>query len=178
MAGLRCVTNHYALHAGTRSDFQILANPEYLHGREGFPKSGVHGRFDMIRCPSRPAKSMQRDQMTASMRLGASRLLGPKEFGMSLRDRALARTGTITRSASQPAGGRSPGAPPGASWRAAARAMEVERPMVVEQLSPMYTGVRGDGTVGRFRYVPPPECAEIMQSWSSARAVSGVDYPR
>mmetsp|Transcript_22733 Transcript_22733/g.46045 ORF Transcript_22733/g.46045 Transcript_22733/m.46045 type:complete len:176 (-) Transcript_22733:76-603(-) len=175
MAGLRSVTNHYALHAGSRSDFQILANPEFRLGKEG-TKYGVSERYDVKRCASRPVKSMQRDIMTASMRSGASRLLGPREYGMSLRDRALSRpAGSLTRSFSLPAGGaRSPGA----SWKTMASRLEAERPFVEERQSPTYTGARGDGTVGRFKYIPPPECVEIMQNWSAARAASSSEGPR
>mmetsp|Transcript_78690 Transcript_78690/g.230873 ORF Transcript_78690/g.230873 Transcript_78690/m.230873 type:complete len:178 (+) Transcript_78690:147-680(+) len=176
MAGLRGVTNHYALHAGSRSDFQILANPEYRLGKEG-TKCGVSDRYDARRCATRPAKSMMRDKMTASMRLGASRLVGPREHGMSLQDRALARTtGTFSRSMSLPASGsRSPGA----SWRTIAARMEGGEPQRLQPLehSPTYRGARGDGTVGRFKYIPPPECVEIMQNWSAAKAGSGFDGP-
>uniref|UniRef100_A0A7S1QK67 Uncharacterized protein n=1 Tax=Alexandrium catenella TaxID=2925 RepID=A0A7S1QK67_ALECA len=173
MAGLRGVTNHYSLHAGSRSDFQILAHPEFRHGKEG-TKYGVPGHFDVQRCASRPARSKQRDIMMASMRSGTERLLGPREFGMSLRDRAAARTaGTLTRSCSLPAaGGRSPGA----SWRSVAVRLEAERSFAEEQ-PPSYTGARGDGTVGRFRYVPPPDCVAIMQNWNAA-AASGTKYAR
>mmetsp|Transcript_81569 Transcript_81569/g.253288 ORF Transcript_81569/g.253288 Transcript_81569/m.253288 type:complete len:96 (+) Transcript_81569:232-519(+) len=95
---------------------------------------------------------------------------------MSLRDRAQTRTGgTLSRSMSLPAGSS---APPGASWRTLAKRYEADRPAADEHRSLNYTGARGDGTVGRFKYVPPADCVEIMQNWSTARAASGIEFPR
>eukprot|EP00416_Gambierdiscus_australes_P012786 CAMPEP_0171129390 /NCGR_PEP_ID=MMETSP0766_2-20121228/118872_1 /TAXON_ID=439317 /ORGANISM="Gambierdiscus australes, Strain CAWD 149" /LENGTH=205 /DNA_ID=CAMNT_0011592585 /DNA_START=15 /DNA_END=632 /DNA_ORIENTATION=- len=199
MAELRTVTNHYALHASARSDYLILANPEYRFGRHG-AHPGNWEPYDQRRCASRPAKSIVRDQMTSSMRMGNARLLGPREFESTLQERALARSASAAHartegSSSQSwreraaslraelskqrkglqastAHSRSESGPIHA-WRAREACLRAERSRHGEGPEAYSRGPDGITTVGKWRYVPPPEMAEIMRQWAVAKEGNG-----
>eukprot|EP00933_Yihiella_yeosuensis_P082428 TRINITY_DN96303_c0_g1_i1.p1 TRINITY_DN96303_c0_g1~~TRINITY_DN96303_c0_g1_i1.p1 ORF type:complete len:201 (-),score=28.44 TRINITY_DN96303_c0_g1_i1:59-661(-) len=86
--------NHYAMFAGSRSDFLMLGHPEFRMGRVACEQGTyIQEHYDTTRCPSKPNRTPQRDRMIASRRQGSPRLRGPRQHssGLTLKQRALVR---------------------------------------------------------------------------------------
>mmetsp|Transcript_86787 Transcript_86787/g.193207 ORF Transcript_86787/g.193207 Transcript_86787/m.193207 type:complete len:209 (-) Transcript_86787:66-692(-) len=85
-------TNHFSQYAGHRSDFIVVRNPEFIHGRLGSER-GVGHRWDDSKIPSHRARSAVSEQLAASRRRNEARLLAPREGGSgpTLKTRALTR---------------------------------------------------------------------------------------
>mmetsp|Transcript_96910 Transcript_96910/g.172499 ORF Transcript_96910/g.172499 Transcript_96910/m.172499 type:complete len:195 (-) Transcript_96910:88-672(-) len=82
--------NHYAMFAGSRSDFIVVGHPEFNIGKLASEK-GVGGQWDTRRCPSRPARGHVMEKLRHSMNESSPRLRGPRQQGLTLKERALER---------------------------------------------------------------------------------------
>lgn len=71
MYGLRCVTNHYGMYGGARSDSLIFGHPEYQRGRVG-SEMGM-GPGWVPRGPTRRSRSLVMDKIKASASLNSPR---------------------------------------------------------------------------------------------------------
>ncbi|CAE7454345.1 unnamed protein product [Symbiodinium necroappetens] len=88
-----CGGNHFGMFAGTRSDFIITQHPEFNLGRVA-SEQGLGNQWDTSRYASRINRSFVLQRLHESRLQGSPRLRGPREHGLTLKDRALVRAAT------------------------------------------------------------------------------------
>ncbi|CAK9116761.1 unnamed protein product [Durusdinium trenchii] len=83
--------NHLGMFAGTRSDFIITQHPEFHLGRLA-SEQGLGQQWDTTRCACKTSRSWVMQKIHDSMLNSSERLCGPRAQGVSLKQRALARS--------------------------------------------------------------------------------------
>eukprot|EP00931_Biecheleriopsis_adriatica_P043850 TRINITY_DN25055_c0_g1_i1.p1 TRINITY_DN25055_c0_g1~~TRINITY_DN25055_c0_g1_i1.p1 ORF type:complete len:180 (+),score=26.05 TRINITY_DN25055_c0_g1_i1:46-585(+) len=92
--------NHFSMFAGSRSDFIITNHPEFNLGRVASEK-GMGPGWDITKTPCKSGTSREMRQLQASRRASSPRLRGPRQHGMTLKERALARSSSSPSFASR-----------------------------------------------------------------------------
>ncbi|CAE7434041.1 unnamed protein product [Symbiodinium natans] len=89
-----CGGNHFGMFAGTRSDFIITQHPEFNLGRVA-SEQGLGSQWDTTRCAARVNRSFVLQHLHESRLHDSHRLCGPRQHGLTLKDRALSRAATL-----------------------------------------------------------------------------------
>ncbi|CAE8672290.1 unnamed protein product, partial [Polarella glacialis] len=90
MYGLRSINNMYSEHAGSRSDFLIMGDPQFQFGKVHSCTKGYHASWDARPVPAHPRKNMARARSTGDL---VKQLYAPGPIGL-LKERALQRSMT------------------------------------------------------------------------------------
>eukprot|EP00930_Biecheleria_cincta_P044027 TRINITY_DN30205_c0_g1_i2.p1 TRINITY_DN30205_c0_g1~~TRINITY_DN30205_c0_g1_i2.p1 ORF type:complete len:163 (+),score=30.03 TRINITY_DN30205_c0_g1_i2:94-582(+) len=150
--------------------------------------AGLPSQWDLSRCATRELRSPVHDQLKASMRMGSQRLRGPRQQGMTLKERALSRSGSspLLGPSGSPGGRREEAATlemPDALSRAmkdfVASGGKIERTVNALQAygnklgeidAPhLYEQHQRPQGVGRWKYAIPEHAVDIMKSFNKPK---------